>query len=193
MTDLDLTTPPRRQRSVPPAVVKVMPWIAGLVMTAALVVFLVHRWNTVNPPSPPAPAAPAKPAARPKAPKLDVAGREVAGRFILTAVRRQNLAEAWTLASPTMRLGITHAEWLKGNIPVVPYPAAIGTAPLHIVSVDARSALLEVALFPVKGSKVKPLDFFLALFKVGRGNKAHWAVDSWVPRAAPAVPLRAGG
>jgi hypothetical protein len=192
MTDLDLTNPPRRRQGVPPAVVKWAPYVAGLVVAAAVVFFLIHRWQAVNPPAPPASTAAVKPV-HVKPPTLDVAGRRVAGRFILTAVRRENLAEAWTLASPTLRAGITHAAWLKGNIPVVPYPAQIASAPLHIVSVEPRSALLEVALFPVAGSKARPLDFFLALVKVGHGAKAHWAVDSWVPRAAPAVPLRSGG
>jgi hypothetical protein len=194
MSDLDLTTPPRRQRSVPPVVVTVMPWIAALVLTAALVVFLVQRWNSSStpPPPPPAKAAP-KPGAKVPAAKLDTAGRLVAGRFILTAVSRQNLAEAWNLASPNLRQGITHAAWLAGNLPVVPFEGPIGSAPLHIVYVHPRDALLEVALFPAKGSKTNPGDFFLALVKVGKGSKAHWAVDSWVPRAAPAVPLRTAG
>jgi hypothetical protein len=193
MSDLDLTTPPRRQRGVPPAVVTAAPWIAALVCAAALGVYLVQRWNSSSTTAtPPAKVSPA-PIAKPKPLKLDTAGRLVAGRFILTAVRRQNLAEAWSLASPNLRQGISRASWLKGNLPVVPFPAPIGTAPLHVVSVQARSALLEVALFPPKGSKVDPQDFFLALVKLGRGSKAHWAVDSWVPRAAPAVPLRTAG
>jgi hypothetical protein len=193
MSDLDLTTPPRRQRGVPPIVVTAMPWIAALVCTVALGVFLVQRWNSSSTPPPPPAKVTTKPAGKPAPAKLDTAGRLVAGRFILTAVRRQNLAEAWNLASPSLRQGITHAAWLKGNIPVVPFHEPIGSAPLHVVYVQQRSALLEVALFPVKGSKTNPQDFFLALVKVGKGSKAHWAVDSWVPRAAPAVPLRTAG
>src|SRR5438477_11503645 len=173
MSDVDLTTPPRRQRGLPPVVVTVAPWLAGLVCAAALVVFLVQRWDSSSAPAAQPVKAPPQVAAKPKPATLDTAGRLVAGRFILTAVRRTNLAEAWNLASPGLRQGITHAAWLEGNLPVVPFQAPIGSAPLHIVYVHADRALLEVALFPAKGSKVKPLDFFLALVRVGRGSSAH--------------------
>ena len=54
---------------------------------------------------------------------LDAAARKVAGRFILTAVARQNLAESYALAHPELRQGMSKREWLTGNIPVVYYPA----------------------------------------------------------------------
>jgi hypothetical protein len=127
---------------------------------------------------------------------LDRSAREVAGRFILTAVRRRHLAEAWRLVGPDIRQNYTLKQWLTGNIPVVPYNAPIGFAPLHVVYSHPRDALLEVVLFPRRGVRAKPQDFFLGLIKIrrpGSGKGGHWVVNSWVPRAAPAVPLRTGG
>jgi hypothetical protein len=43
--------------------------------------------------------------------------------FVRSAVIRRNLAASWPLASPTMREGTSHADWLAGDLPVVPYPA----------------------------------------------------------------------
>jgi hypothetical protein len=45
-------------------------------------------------------------------------------RFVRSAVIRRNLADSWPLATPHMKEGTSRAEWLSGNLPVVPYPAA---------------------------------------------------------------------
>jgi hypothetical protein len=44
--------------------------------------------------------------------------------FVPSAFIRRNLAESWPLATPHMKIGTSHADWLHGNLPVVPYPAA---------------------------------------------------------------------
>ena len=56
-----------------------------------------------------------------KAPLTNEA-RRVAMRFIQTAVARENLEEAWTLVGPKLRGGLTKAQWVTGENPVVPYP-----------------------------------------------------------------------
>jgi hypothetical protein len=45
-------------------------------------------------------------------------------RFVRSAVIRRNLADSWPLATAHMKDGTSHAEWLSGNLPVVPYPAS---------------------------------------------------------------------
>ena len=116
---------------------------------------------------------------------LDKEARRVAGRFILTAVARENLAESYELAHPELRQGLTRREWLTGNIPVVYYPAkAIETATFKVDESYADEAILEVALLPKESAKVKPQIFFIGLKKAGN----RWRVNYWVPRAAPAVP-----
>jgi hypothetical protein len=116
---------------------------------------------------------------------LDAEARRVAGRFILTAVAREDLAESYDLAHPDLRQGMTRKEWATGNIPVVYYPAqAIETATFKVDESYPDEAILEVALLPKEGEEVKPQIFFIGL----KRTQARWQVYYWVPRAAPAVP-----
>jgi hypothetical protein len=45
-------------------------------------------------------------------------------RFVRSAVIRRDLEASWPLATAHMRNGTSHADWLAGNLPVVPYPAS---------------------------------------------------------------------
>jgi len=115
--------------------------------------------------------------------------RQVAVRFIQTAVARENLEEAWELVGPNLRGGLTRKEWLTGNNPVVPFPVdQLDVAPYKVDEAYETSALMEVALLPRKGSGVRAQVFFLGLKKVGSGPRARWVVDNWVPRASAVVP-----
>ena len=123
-----------------------------------------------------------------KAP-LPKEARQVAVRFIQTAVARENLEEAWTLVGPNLRGGLTKKEWLTGNNPVVPFPIdKLDVAPYKVDEAYETSALIEVALLPRKGSGVRAQVFFLGLVKVGSGSRTRWVVDNWVPRASAVVP-----
>ena len=115
--------------------------------------------------------------------------RRVAVRFIQTAVARKNLDEAWTLVGPNLRGGLTKERWVTGENPVVPYPIdELDVAPYKVDASYTRSALLEVALLPRKGSGVRAQVFFLELKKLGSGHASRWVVDNWVPRASAVVP-----
>jgi hypothetical protein len=124
---------------------------------------------------------------------LDPHARQVAGRFILTAVARENLAESYALAHPDLRQGLSKREWLTGNIPVVYYPAKqLETATFKVDESYPGEAILEVALLPKDAAKVKPQVFFIGLKKVGTGASERWQVSYWVPRAAPQIPTARG-
>jgi len=45
-------------------------------------------------------------------------------RFVRSAFIRRNLDDSWPLATPHMKLGVSHGDWLAGDLPVVPYPAS---------------------------------------------------------------------
>jgi hypothetical protein len=47
----------------------------------------------------------------------------VLSRFVRSAVIRRDLAASWPLATAHLRSGTSRAEWLSGNLAVVPYPA----------------------------------------------------------------------
>jgi hypothetical protein len=124
---------------------------------------------------------------------LDPQARQVAGRFILTAVARENLGESYALAHPELRQGMSKREWLTGNIPVVYYPAKqIEAATFKVDESYPGEAILEVALLPKDAAKVRPQVFFIGLKKVGKGTAARWRVNYWVPRAAPQIPTARG-
>ena len=160
--------------------------LAGLVLTAGVVAFTVAYFgDTGRSLETPLSDEPAQVFTPRKQVPLDKEARRVAGRFILTAVAREDLGASYDLAHPELRQGMTKQEWLTGNIPVVYYPAkAIETATFKVDESYADEAILEVALLPKESSKVKPQIFFIGLKKAG----TTWQVNYWVPRAAPAVP-----
>ena len=45
-------------------------------------------------------------------------------RFVRSAVIRRDLAASWPLATAHLKSGTSRADWLSGNLAVVPYPAA---------------------------------------------------------------------
>ena len=160
--------------------------MSALVLTAGVVAFTVAYFgDTGTSQETPLSDAPAQVFTPRKQIPLEKEARRVAGRFILTAVARENLGESYELAHPELRQGLTKRQWLTGNIPVVYYPAkAIETATFKVDESYANEAILEVALLPKESAKVKPQIFFIGLKKAGN----RWRVNYWVPRAAPAVP-----
>lgn len=128
------------------------------------------------------------PVVQKKAP-LPKEAKQVAIRFVQTAVARENLEEAWELVGPNLRGGLTRAEWITGDNPVVPYPIdQLAVAPYKIDESFVDSALLEVALLPRDGANIRSQIFFLGLKRVGEGENTHWIVDNWVPRGSALTP-----
>ena len=169
-------------------------FLSGLILVAGVVAVAV-AWigDTGTSQETPLSEEPAQVFTPRKQVPLDVEARKVAGRFILTAVARENLGASYALAHPELRQGMTKREWLTGDIPVVYYPAkAIETATFKVDESYADEAILEVALLPKEASKVKPQVFFIGLKKVGKGAAGRWQVNYWVPRAAPQVPTDKG-
>jgi hypothetical protein len=107
--------------------------------------------------------------------------KEVAGKFILTAVQRQNLDQAWPLVGPGIRQDLTYKQWLTGNIPVVPFLKKIKLAPMKVDISQKNYALLEVVLLPFKG---RGEIYDIELIK----RQGKWLVNSWVPRTHPTIP-----
>jgi hypothetical protein len=184
-----------RERVRKPTWRKALPWLIGAaVAVAAIVGFVVWVGNTGESTSTPVSNRPADDrSAVPKTIKLDPQARQVAKRFIETAVARKNLREAYALAGPQIRQGQTMKEWLTGNIAVVPYPVdAIDYAPMKIDYSYPREAQIEVALLPKDGAKGVTSQLFIATLIKNKQGK--WQVNAWVPRSSPPVPsANAGG
>jgi hypothetical protein len=181
------------ERRIPARVRRFAPWIGGLILIAGIVIAILAFAPNRNSPPQVAPSPPPQPAAKPKSAPLSADAKAVARLFVKTAVARKDLAAAWKIVGPNLRGGLTYTEWLTGNIPVIPYPIeSLRLAPFKIDYSHEDQALLEVALLPKPGTKAKSGIFYLKLKRIGPAGKQHWVVDSWVPRAAPMVPLGTG-
>jgi hypothetical protein len=99
---------------------------AAVLGVAALIVFVPNTGHSTA-----TPVDASKPAQVYRVPKtVPVSRAELAAaehtldRFVPSAVIRRNLQRSWPLATPHMKEGTSHADWLAGDLPVVPYPAA---------------------------------------------------------------------
>jgi hypothetical protein len=168
---------------------RLAPWIAALVLVAGIVTFLLVFFRNTAKPIASTPLTPGKPAqVSQKNVPVPKEAKEVAGRFILTAVQRKHLAEAWKLAGPPIRAGVTYKQWLSGNIAVVPWFGQIGQVPLKVDYSYPKESQFTVILAPKKGTNGKPDTFIIGLKKYGK----DWKVTAWVPYEPPAVRANEG-
>lgn len=125
----------------------------------------------------------AAPAAPPKQPvqRLGAADRRgimsTLSLFISTSVARHHPERSFEVVDPVLREGMTRAQWMSGNIPVVPYPAA-GVDLVTFSEFTGKRALVDVLLEPTRGSQLVRKTFQAELRLEG---PHRWAVSSWVP------------
>jgi hypothetical protein len=98
--------------------------------------------------------------------------------FIETSVRRDHPVRSWQYVDPSLRQGLTRAEWRTGNIPVVPFPAA-SVSYWKIDEANVRDVLLEMMLVPKPGSGLVSKTFLIDL-RHSDGPR-RWLVASWTP------------
>jgi hypothetical protein len=135
--------------------------------------------------------------AQPKQVRVTAAERVAVNRtlvaFVRTGVTRADPAAAWTLTTASMRSGISKQDWLKGNLPVNPFPASISDQPSwRVLTSYPRDLTLDLVLQPKPGSHVGPIAFAVELKQERDGR---WLVDSMAPEQtfgpsapAPTVP-----
>jgi len=122
--------------------------------------------------------------------------RRVAGEFILAAAGREDLAKAWKLTHPELRVqcGCSYKHWLTGDIPVQYYPSNdIQTASFDVDELTPNEIFLRVLLVPKKGSTVKPQVFDMGVKVSGSGKQKAWLVNYWAPRSSIPVPAAIDG
>jgi hypothetical protein len=124
---------------------------------------------------------------KPKTVKFSDAERAVAKKFVLTAVARKNLDQAYAISGPGVRQGMTLKEFMKGTIPVVPYLVNDKTtARLAIGQSYADSAQIQVFMdTPHQRGRI----FFMDLIKTKNGK---WLVNAWSPRGSVRIPNKVG-
>jgi len=171
---------------------RLFPWFSALILVAGVVAFTIVHFgtNTAKPlTSSGAPSGPVQAVVPEKRVPVPKAAKVVAGKFILTAVQRKHLDRAWPIVTSSIRQGLTHKQWMTGNIAVVPWLGRIGVTPLKVDYSHAREVEFTVAILPAKGEKMNSDYFVIVLKKVGNGKNARWLVDQWIPRDA--YPIRA--
>jgi hypothetical protein len=184
-----LSSPRRRRRLLKVAVV--------LVPLVPLIYLGVHYSSPGNPGEATGPAVEEPGLAQPKrAPftKEDQrAVRQVLREFEATAVIRRDVGRSWNLSAPSLREGFTRKQWSRGDLPVVPYPAADrGLGSWSFVQYSYTGTVgLEVFLFPKPGSGWSAMTADVELVK---GKDGRWRVDYWMPKrfhGPPAVAAKA--
>lgn len=162
--------------------------VAAVLVVVGVVVFFQARADPG-----PAPIAapngsaqvPQEPAAKPGG-TLEPAARTVAVQFIRTALARTNLSQAWDLAAPELRAGITKEQWLEGELPVSPFPVTnLETSGFDVVGSAPGKILLQVLLVPEQYTGYTPTRFDLTL--VRRGADGPWKVSYFLPYAPPGI------
>ena len=115
-------------------------------------------------------------------PKALAAARSTLDAFVRSAFIRRDLAASWPLATAHMKVGTSHADWLAGDLPVVPYPAnafrTFGLTPKY----SYRNVLgYDVLVLPKQtkaGNEAGQQVYECELHNV----HGHWLVDFCYPR-----------
>jgi hypothetical protein len=102
-----------------------------------------------------------------------------AANFVTHAVARRKVELAYDLTAPSLRGGITRAEWRSQDIPVVPFPVEEARWKIEYSYEDALG--LQVLLLPTVKSKLRPTVFAMELTPAGQGKEQKWLVSSWAP------------
>jgi hypothetical protein len=182
-------------------VTKWLPWIAGAVLIAGGIAFLIAFFGNT--------AEPRNIHADPNAPVQDVSGvpesvpvdpkaRVVAGKFITAAVTRKDLPTGWKLAAPNSYVrpkGFTYKEWLTGDIPVQFFPpSAIDAAAFKVETSFKNELTLNVYIYAKRGAGVDSQTFFIVLRPQGDGKNKKWLVTNFIPSSGvPPVPVADAG
>jgi hypothetical protein len=172
--------------------------VAGLLLLAAVIVFWQSRTDegpaptraaeTARPQAQAQPAQPQQPtnAALEKGGTLEPAARKVAVRFLQTAVGRTSLDEAWALATPELRSGVSLAQWRTGELPVPPFPVQdLETTGFQVLESSDNVVLLQVLLVPRPGTAYVPTRYDMTLERASK--TAPWKVSYCTPYAPPGM------
>jgi hypothetical protein len=113
---------------------------------------------------------------------------ETLDEFVRTAVLRRDLERSWRLTSPDFRAATTRADWIRGDLPVFPYPADPERTTWDVDYADASELALNVTLLPRPGVRTDPEVFGVSLQPAGHGKRRHWLVGAWYARGSLSHP-----
>lgn len=99
--------------------------------------------------------------------------------FIDTAVARKHLERAFPITDQELLQGMSRREWMRGDIPVVPFPV-LGIAAWNVVYSYRNDVGLQFSLVAKPGSQTVLGKTFTIELKRHR-DAAPWRVVSWSP------------
>jgi hypothetical protein len=105
--------------------------------------------------------------------------------FVPAAIGRRDPARAWELAGEGLRAGTKRSDWLKGDLPVHPYP--FGDRPFRAwrkAYAYRDKVAIDLLLHPRRGARVGSIVFGIDLVRRDR----RWLVDSIYPAAVWRAP-----
>ena len=157
---------------------------AAVVTVVALVVFVPNTGHTLS-----TPIDHTKQAQVFHAPKTVLATpREKADAlatldvFVPSAFTRQHLDRSWPLATEHMKIGTSRADWLAGDLPIVPYPASGYRTFGTVLKYQYRNVLgYDVLVLPKRnaaGTRAGQQVYACELHDV----RGRWLVDFCYPR-----------
>ena len=190
------TTSPRPSKATRhvPLWRRALPWVGGaLLFAGAIVALVVFVGNTASDPKETFSNEPAVDVTKPqKNIKVPAEVRSVAAAVHQDGSRAQEPRERLRPRRPVDQAGHDACkEWKTGNIAVIPFPVdKLDYAPFKVDYSHSNDVLMEVALLPKQGSGVKGQTFFIGIKKFGKGDKARWLVDNWVPQRLGTGPRR---
>jgi hypothetical protein len=102
--------------------------------------------------------------------------------FVPSAFTRQHLERSWPLATAHMKVGTSHADWLAGDLPIVPYPAAGYRTFGTVLKYQYRHVLgYDVLVLPKPGPEGKLAGQQVYACEL-HDVHGHWLVDFCYPR-----------
>lgn len=114
----------------------------------------------------------------------------VVERFVHSAVLREDLDEAWKLASPKLRATVSRKRWNAGDLPVFPFPReAFRVEDWRLRYSFDRTVVIDVMVLPKPELAQRTLVYGVELTAYGGGKSRRWRVDTWFPQTT----LTSGG
>jgi hypothetical protein len=172
----DIMSPRFRYRYLPRIL-----WGAGfaVLVVGAVVLgrFVIH--NQAPPSGGVASSRPAQVYHAPKNVPVPAETKRIASLFVETAVRRVRLAVAYRITAPALRGNMTLKQWMKGDIPVVPFPAQ--TVKYKVMYSHPNETEYQLALFPPKGSYYTADVFTIDVHRYGPPGHKRWLVSYYAP------------
>ncbi len=164
--------------------------MAALLLVAGVVAFLQSRTHEGPAPTP-ATKAQGQTSAAPteqlkRGGTLQPGARNVAVRFLETAVGRTDLDAAWGLATAELRSGSTLKQWRTGALPIPPFPVRdLETTGFDVVESGPNKVLLQVLLVPKPGTDYVPTRYDMTIERASK--TAPWKVSYCSPYAPPGI------